>query len=237
MARPRHRSGHRQVERVIGAGTTTEQRVGDPLFAQWYANYTYSDANGDGIIQLSEVTVDSRADESRRRLRQGLVSIQNGFDLFSRRLRITAMFDYKGGGNGLDGNYFQCSSSAQGVPGDAGSDGAAVDAGARRRADVRHDVQRHELQRTALGYFMSNQFWKFRELSAIVQLAESRDSLHSRGERLDARVRRAQSAHVVEASRASIRKRTTASTAPKWQNDFNTSPPPTYFTFRLNLKY
>src|SRR5207247_784914 len=44
---------------VLGRGTLTQQRKGDPLFAQWYRNFTFADANGDGVIQVSEVQVDS----------------------------------------------------------------------------------------------------------------------------------------------------------------------------------
>ena len=104
-----------------------------------------------------------------------LFSVQTGFDLFGHRLRINALFDYKGGYSTQDGaNNFQCNSAPlrpaarRRIP--TAPLGAA---GARDRQDVRHDVERHDVQDGA-GYFINGQFWKFRELSAVVQAARSR---------------------------------------------------------------
>ena len=58
------------------------------------------------------------------------------------------------------------------VPRNAGSDGAARPAGARDRQDVRHDDRRHDVQDLAPATSCNDQFWKFRELSAIVQLPD-----------------------------------------------------------------
>ena len=73
---------------VIGAGLTTQQHRGDPLNMQWYRGYTYNDANGDGIIQVAEVKVDSALSKIAVGFAKDVVSIQNGFDLLNRRLRI-----------------------------------------------------------------------------------------------------------------------------------------------------
>ena len=91
--------------------------------------------------------------------------------------------------------------------------------------------------KTSAGYFMNNQFWKFREFSAIVQLPNVVNQPPARGERLDARVRRAEPPHVDVAGRASIRKRTTASRSRKRRTSSRPPALPTYFTLRLNLKY
>ncbi|MFL5606028.1 MAG: TonB-dependent receptor domain-containing protein, partial [Gemmatimonadaceae bacterium] len=99
------------LDRVIGAGTVTQQRKGGPLFGQWYRNYTFADANGDGIIQQSEVQVDTALSFQGVGFATKLISIQNGIDLFRGKLRINALFDYRGGGKTLEGNYFQCSSA------------------------------------------------------------------------------------------------------------------------------
>ena len=43
------------------------------------------------------------------RVPRDIFSIQNGFDLFNHKLRLTALFDYKGGYSIQDGaNNFQC---------------------------------------------------------------------------------------------------------------------------------
>ena len=131
-------------ERIIGAGLTTEQRQGYPLNAQWYKNYTWADKNGDHVIQQSEVTVDTARFNTGYSVPRDIVSIQTGFDLLRRNLRISASFDYRGGGNTPDGtNGFDCTSLPQGCQREHGSHGAALDAGPRRGRHARHECERH----------------------------------------------------------------------------------------------
>src|SRR6185369_3647576 len=99
---------------VIGAGTTTQQRKGDPLFAQWYRPFTFADANGDGVIQVAEVQVDSALKFAGVGFAKDIASVQSGMDFFNRKIRLNLLFDYKSGGNTLEGNYFQCSSVPRG---------------------------------------------------------------------------------------------------------------------------
>jgi len=220
--------------RVIGAGTTTEEWVGLPLFAQFYRNYTYNDANHDGIIQQSEVKVDSLLSNHGVGFAKDLVSIQNGLDLFSRRLRVTALFDYKGGGNGLDGNWFQCSSSPKACQ-ETQDRTSPLWMQARAVAQTYGTTYNGTNYKSALGYFMNNQFWKFRELSAVVQLPNF----------VNRQLRSANGSTVVFGARnlktwskfTGVDPEENYGTSSEVQQDFNTSPPPTYFTFRLNLKY
>ena len=97
-AHHRRRRAHRAARRP------SDQR-------QWYHPYTYNDANHDGVLQVSEVHVDSSFQNFGNAIPRDLFSIQTGFDLFNRRLRITSLFDYKGGYSTQDGaNNFQCNS-------------------------------------------------------------------------------------------------------------------------------
>lgn len=99
------------LPRVIGAGLTTENRAGTPINSQWYRPYTYHDDNGDGILQVNEVHVSPTLVNKGNGIPADLFSVQTGFDLFSRRVRVTTSFDYKGGYNTQDGaNNFQCNS-------------------------------------------------------------------------------------------------------------------------------
>src|SRR6185503_15667811 len=94
-------------------GTTTRQQEGYPLNSQWYVPYTFSDANGDGFIAINEVAVSATdtvfmgpsipADQ---------LTIQSGFDLFRRKLRITASIDNKGGGTIFNQYNFLCLQTA-----------------------------------------------------------------------------------------------------------------------------
>ncbi|HTE46242.1 MAG TPA: TonB-dependent receptor, partial [Gemmatimonadaceae bacterium] len=98
--------------RILGAGLLTENHNGDPINSQWYHPYTFSDANHDGIIQKSEVRVDSSFANYGNGIPRDIFSVQSGFDLFNRRVRINTLFDYKGGYSTQDGaNNFQCNSS------------------------------------------------------------------------------------------------------------------------------
>jgi hypothetical protein len=90
--------------------------------------------------------------------------------------------------------------------------------------------------KSALGYFNSNQFWKFREFAAIYLLPG----------RLNNLIRAANGSSVVFSARNLRTWSSFTGVDPEENygvngsevaNDFNTSPAPTYFTFRLNLKY
>ena len=57
----------------------------------------------------SEVIVDPTFRYVGNSIPRDIVSISNGFDLFNRKLRINALFDYKGGYSINNGTYsFQC---------------------------------------------------------------------------------------------------------------------------------
>jgi TonB-linked SusC/RagA family outer membrane protein len=224
------------VMRVIGAGGTTQQRVGYPLNAQWYKPYTYNDANGDGIIQQSEVTVDSGRVFTGYNSPRDLFSIQNGFDLFQRRLRINAMFDYKGGYNTIDGtNNFDCNSTPYACP-ETQDPNSDLWRQARAAAATYGSVVGGTVQKTALGYYMSGQFWRFRELSAVYQLPRTAlRYLHAAdGANLTFGVRNIKlwSKFTGIDPEANY-----GLSGAENQNEFNSNPQPTYFTLRLNLKY
>src|SRR5204863_8247930 len=90
------------TSKVLDVGPTgaivsgnTRQSIGYPIDGLFYRTYTFGDANADGRIQASEVVVDSTTRFVGYQVPRDLVSIQNGFDLFARRLRLTALVDYK----------------------------------------------------------------------------------------------------------------------------------------------
>jgi hypothetical protein len=231
-------------DRVIGAGTVVQQRKGDPLFNIWYARYTYDDANHDGIIQVSEVHVSDTLSSAGVGFAKDIVSVQNGFDVLRRRVRIMATFDYKSGGNTLDDNYFRCSSTPKACR-ETNDPTAPLDQQARAVAMIYGTKYPNgTTYTTRFGYFRSNQFWKFRELSATLELPDRINRLvqAQRGSNFVFGVRNIhtwtsytgvdpEENYGVGGTVASNR------TLPEVGNDFNSSPPPTYFTFRLNLKY
>jgi TonB-linked SusC/RagA family outer membrane protein len=220
---------------VIGAGTTTQQRKGDPLFMQWYRGYTYADDNGDGIIQQREVHVSDTLSKIGVGFAKDLASIQTGFDLFSRRLRLSALFDYRAGGNTLEGNYFQCSSAPKACR-DSQDPTAPLWMQARAVAITYGSRVNNTTFTTRLGYFVPSQFWKWRELAASYILPDriNRMFIAQKGSTFVFGLR---NIHTWTNFTGVDPEQNYGVNGNEIANDFNTSPPPTYITFRLNLKY
>jgi len=220
---------------VLGAGTVTQQRKGDPLFMQWYRGFTYNDANGDGIIQVAEVKVSDTLSKIGVGYAKDLVSIQNGFDLFKRKLRISAMFDYRAGGNTLEGNYFQCSSAPKACR-DSQDPTAPLFMQARAVAITNGSRVNGTTYTTRLGYFSSAQFWKFRELAASL-LIPDRVNRFVNAKSGSSFVFSVRNLHTWTNFSGVDPEQNYGVNANEIANDFNTSPAPTFITFRLNLKY
>ena len=89
---------------------------------------------------------------------------------------------------------------------------------------------------TRLGYFQSAQFWKFRELSASYVLPTRVNRLlqSQNGSTIVFGLR---NIHTWTSFTGVDPEQNYGVNANEVSNDFNTSPPPTYITFRLNLKY
>jgi TonB-linked SusC/RagA family outer membrane protein len=220
---------------VLGAGTVTQQRKGDPLFMQWYRRFKFADTNGDGIIQVSEVQVDDTLSKIGVGFAKDMASIQTGFDLFQRRLRISGLFDYRSGGNTLEGNYFQCSSAPKACR-DSQDPTAPLWMQARAVAITNGTKVNGTTFTTRLGYFQSSQFWKFRELSASYVLP-TRINRFTRAANGSTFVFGLRNIHTWTSFTGVDPEQNYGVNANEIPQDFNTSPPPTYITFRLNLKY
>ncbi|MEP6494420.1 MAG: SusC/RagA family TonB-linked outer membrane protein [bacterium] len=220
---------------VIGAGTVTQQRKGDPLFSQWYRNYTYADDNHDGIIQVAEVHVDSLLSRAGVGFAKDIASVQSGFDVFHRKLRINALFDYKGGGSTLEGNYFQCSSTPKACR-ESQDPTAPLWMQARAVAVTNGTKLNGTVYTTRKGYFVQSQFWKFRELSGVISLPDRLNSM-IRSQAGSTLVIGLRNLHTWTSFTGVDPEQNYGVNSAEVSQDFNTSPPPTYITFRLNLKY
>jgi TonB-linked SusC/RagA family outer membrane protein len=224
------------VARVIGAGTQTEQRDGQPIDNQWYYPYTYSDANHDGIIQVSEVHVADSLAAFGNNIPQDIFSVQTGFDLFKRRLRITSLFDYKGGYNTQDGaDNFQCNSSPYSCQ-STEDPTASLAQQAAAIAKTYGTLVNGTTYKSGAGYFMNGQFWRWREFSAIVQLPGVVN--HAlRAQDGSTVVFSARNLHLWSSFWGIDPESNYGLTQSQVQDEFQTAPPPTYFTLRVNLKY
>jgi len=218
--------------KTIGTGSTRDS-VGFPVNGLFLRPYKYTDANGDGIIQTTELTVDTGVVYRGYSFPRDLLSIQNGFDLFSRKLRVLAMLDYKGGFNLLNNTWqFFCQQAPQ-----ACEENEIATTPLWRQARAVANLYGTVVSGTKFtspgGYWENGQFWRLREVSAAFTLPNAWAS------RL-----RARDASIVLAGRnlhvwtkyTDIDPEANYSTGDV-QTDFITTGPATYFEFRLNLHY
>ncbi|HYW33357.1 MAG TPA: SusC/RagA family TonB-linked outer membrane protein [Gemmatimonas sp.] len=144
------------------AGTGVfRNNVGYPILSIWDFPYSYSDTNGDGLIALSEVTVDSVRRYMGYSSPRAELSIQSGVDLFKDgQLRFTALIDGKFGGlveNTTE--LFRCASRLNAR--ERIDPTAPLDRQARCAA-----VQKPGAQSTSFGFLESGNYWRLRELAA-----------------------------------------------------------------------
>ncbi|MGH9886636.1 MAG: TonB-dependent receptor domain-containing protein, partial [bacterium] len=215
---------------VPPTGTTTRNQPGYPLNGYWLVPFKYADTNGDGLISLSEVTVDP-ADTVFLGSSQPTdqLSIQSGFDLLQRKLRVNVLGDYKGGGVvNNDTQRFLCAQT----PGCFGLSNPDADLFTQARAVA----SRFTNTKTNRGYYESGQFWRLREVSVTWNLPDQ----------LVQRAMRGQNASLTFGARnlKIWTKYTGSGNDPEanyatgdTQSDLLTTAPRRYYTLRLNLHY
>jgi hypothetical protein len=159
------------------------------------------------------------------------MTIQSGFDLFRRKLRITMAIDNKGGGTIFNQYNFLCLQTATCEA--KSNPNAELWDQARSVAALSGTTVNGTTYKTNFGYNENGQFWRFRELSAIYTLPE----------RL-IRVSRAQNASLVFGVRNL--KTWTKYTGEDPESNYGsgdtqqtllTTAPRRYVTVRLNLNY
>jgi len=234
--------------------TTTRQIEGFPVNGYWQRSYTYGDKNNDGIITPDEITVRSIGGPACVDSTKGLMkdaaghnitnicdgfefigysqprdeaSVQSGWDLFSRKLRITALFDYKGGAslqNNEEGFLCQQTTSCP--------ETSTLHPELWKQA--RAVAERDKNPVTTYGYFENYRFWRFRELTATFTLPD----------KIASKAARAQNASIVFGAR-NLHVWTKWTAADPEQNysqgdtqaTLLTAGPARYYTVRLNLRY
>jgi len=224
-------TNHNRIER-LGVppiiGTTIQQREGFPIDGWWQRPYTYTDANGNGIIEATEITVADSAAYIGPSNPTREITLVTGFDLFNRRLRISGLFDHKGGRYQLNGTErIRCESRLN-------CDGL-IDPSASLDRQARVVALRETAARTQYGFMEKANFLRLREFAATYQLPGAW-----------ARVMRAQSGSVTLAARNLFINTSYSGIDPESnyvsgatgiQSDFQTAPPPTYWTLRVNLGF
>ncbi|HEV8362003.1 MAG TPA: SusC/RagA family TonB-linked outer membrane protein [Gemmatimonadaceae bacterium] len=214
----------RTVPPIIGA--TIRQVPGYPVNGAWLRKYSWSDANKDGLIAVSEVKVDTGftfAGYTQPRLE---LTFTNGLDLLNHRIRLQALIDHKSGYRLSNTEQsFLCQQSV------GCNDISNPNAPLWRQA--RAVANRFVPVVTPEGYFEDMNWWRIREVSLIYQL-------HSRV----AELLRSSGGNITFAARNLKVFTDYTGVDPEanygqsdTQNTLLTAGPPSYFTLRLNLRY
>jgi len=149
--------------------------VGYPLFGLWDRPYTYKDANGDGVIVPSEITLAAADSFKGSTLPEYEASMSNTVGLLSNRLHLSALMDYRGKfWNSYTIGSNRCVSAANcaaiNVAGSSLADQAAAVAAATGA-----------LRNTRWGIFQPNDFIKLREVSVAIDAPQSWINRYLRG--------------------------------------------------------
>ncbi|HET9453257.1 MAG TPA: TonB-dependent receptor, partial [Gemmatimonadaceae bacterium] len=162
-------------------GSTIEQREGYPLNGWWQRRLVgWEDKDGDGIIEYfadstqSEITVSGDRQFHGYSVPRHEVAFTNGIDLLSRRLRIAAMIDYKGGHKVYNNTErIRCASRLNCA--------GLVDPKSSHFEQARTLLVRVHPARSQAGFFEDGDFLRFRELSVSYTAPESFASRYLRG--------------------------------------------------------
>lgn len=230
-------NGSTLANKLVDAGTATLAQaqgarnvVGYPLFGLWARPITsYADANGDGILVESEITVDTAQAFKGSTLPTREAGFSNTFGFFNDVVRVSTLIDYRGGHFNQWGFENQrCISGnceAVNVPTASLADQAAAVTTTSAR-----------LGNSVWGYFVPNDFIRFRELSVTATLPE----------RFARRVRGVRSTSITLSGRnigllwdkfPGIDPETNSAVLNTGggNNDFFAAPPLRYWLLRLNL--
>ncbi|MEO6526716.1 MAG: SusC/RagA family TonB-linked outer membrane protein [Gemmatimonadaceae bacterium] len=209
-------------------GTLIQQRAGYPLNGWWSKPIkSFNDANGDGILTVDEVVVGDTAEYLGYSNPRHELTMDNGFDFLNRQFRINTLFDYKGGFKGdNDTQRIRCQNRL--------NCREEADKSAPLEHQARVIALRDNAARTQAGFIEDGSFFRFRELSVTYAPASNTAARFFRAEAASLTFA-ARNLHVwtnysgidPESSYGSL----------DVPNDFQTAPPPTYFTLRLNLTF
>ena len=175
-------NGSRIKNKLVDIGTVTlttpqgaRNVVGYPLFGLWDRPYTFADANADGIIVASEITL-AAADSFRGpTLPEFEAGFSNTFGFFRGLINVNTLIDYRGKywnsyGIGVNRCVTAGNCPTVNVPGSSlESQAAAVAASSGT------------LRNTRWGIFQKNDFIKLREISVSANVPERYVGRYLRG--------------------------------------------------------
>lgn len=219
-------------------GTTTSDIEGYPIQGWWTRPYTYQDKNGDGIIAywaptsanaaLNEIVVGDTTVYIGPPLPPAEFTAYNTFDLFGRKLRIQALVDAKAGGYQLNGNERIRCQSRTNCRGD-------MDPSAPLKVQAAAVAVRQHPLATQYGYIEKTDFIRFRELSFTYNFPDKWARWFA-ADRISATLS-GRNLGVLTKYSGLDPESGYYGTNVGVVSDFQTAPPSTYYTFRLNVAF
>jgi hypothetical protein len=227
---------------TIVSSSTLQQREGYPLNGWWSRGLLgFDDKNGDGIIANTgcaalqkdntaacEILVSDTAIFLGYGQPKQEAALTSGFDLFSRRLRVSAMFDYKGGHKNYNNTErIRCASrfNCAGL--------LSKDASLFQQA--RTVMVREHASRSVGGFIEDGDFVRFRELSLSYTAPNAWASRYLRGRSLVASFA-VRNIHTVWTKYTGVDPEAFGTNG-DGGSEFQAFAPPTYLAFRLNLGF
>jgi len=212
---------------IIGA--TIRQTTGFPLNGFWQRKFSFADANGDGLITTSEIQPDTAITFHGYSAPRTEISTQAGFDLFNRTVRVTALFDFRGGFK-IDNTTerFRCTTRINSQ--ERVDPTASLDRQARCAAALVPGVNQ-----TQIGFLETGDFVRFRELAVTWRVPA----------RLATQIPRLRNTTVTFSGRnlatwtkfTGVDPETFGGGLGNVQDDFQVTPPLTTFALRVNFGF
>lgn len=212
----------------IGVNTTVQQRSGLPIYSYWSRPFSYSDSNKDGMLLSTDVIVDTTWRFKGYSQPRDEVSITNGVELFGRRLRLTALADFKSGSNLFNNEEGFLCQQAVSCPYISSLKPSLAN---QARALAYRD---QGTLNTAWGFMEQLQFWRLREISAVYTIPDrfARAWFRAANANVNVAVRNIKiwTAYTGVDPEANYGQGDT-------QQTLLTAGPPRYVNLRINLKY
>ncbi|HSU13171.1 SusC/RagA family TonB-linked outer membrane protein [Longimicrobium sp.] len=208
-------------------GSTIQNREGFPLNGYWQRPLkSFADADHNGIITVNEIVVGDTAEFMGYSQPRTEITFTNGIDLFNRKVRISALFDHKGGNlllNGTDRIRCQSRGNCRGI----------VDPTAPLDEQAAAVAVRVHPSASQAGYMQDASFTRFRELG--VTLTAPQSFARRFGGRALSATFSARNLKVWTSYKGIDPESNYGQT--DVPTDFQTAPPPSYYTVRVNLGF
>jgi hypothetical protein len=214
---------------TIVSSSTLRQVEGYPLNGWWSRRLTsYSDANGDGVIALSEITVSADPEFHGYSSPRREAAVTNTLHFLQRRVRLSAMMDYKGGHLVYNNTErIRCASRA--------NCNGLINPQASLFEQARTVMVREHASRSVAGFFEKGDFLRFRELALTYTPSEDWAARLFRGRSLTATAAVRNLGMIwTEYTGVDPEAFGTTGDAP---SSFQAFGPPTYFSLRLTFGF